>query len=218
MGACGRWGGGDGASGRWWGPAASHGRGFRQRRQSQRCLERPGFRLAGRWGTLEGGLPWQSWAHLPRARVTPQAPTSERMLKNSQWLGCREGFALTGGCRDLVQTCAPGEMGSDLTDRVRPQFSHSVVSHSVTPWTAARQASLSITNSQSLLRFMSIELVMPSNHLILYHPLLLLPSIFPSISSVQSLSCVRLFDPMNRSTSGFPVHHQLPESTETHVH
>ena len=50
-----------------------------------------------------------------------------------------------------------------------------------TPWTAARQASLSITNSQSLLKLMSIKSVMPSNHLILCHPLLLLPSIFPSI-------------------------------------
>ena len=51
----------------------------------------------------------------------------------------------------------------------------------VTPWTAACQASLSITNSWSLLKLMSIELVMPSNYLILCHPLLLLPSIFPSI-------------------------------------
>ena len=51
----------------------------------------------------------------------------------------------------------------------------------VTPWTAAHQASLSFTNSQSLLKLMSIESVMPSNHLILCHPLLLLPSIFPSI-------------------------------------
>ena len=51
----------------------------------------------------------------------------------------------------------------------------------VTPWTAAHQASLSITNSQSLLRLMSIESVMPSNHLILCCPLLLPPSIFPSI-------------------------------------
>ena len=50
-----------------------------------------------------------------------------------------------------------------------------------TPWIAARQASLSITNSQSLLKLMSIESVMPSNHLILCRPLLLLPSIFPSI-------------------------------------
>ena len=50
-----------------------------------------------------------------------------------------------------------------------------------TPWTAARQASLSIANSQSSCKLMSIESVMPSNHLILCHPLLLLPSIFPSI-------------------------------------
>ena len=51
----------------------------------------------------------------------------------------------------------------------------------VTPWTAAWQASLSITNSWSLLKLMSIELVIPSNHLIICHPLLLLPSIFPRI-------------------------------------
>ena len=51
----------------------------------------------------------------------------------------------------------------------------------VIPWTAARQASLSINNSWSLLKLMSIESVMPSNHLILRQPLLLLPSIFPSI-------------------------------------
>ena len=57
-----------------------------------------------------------------------------------------------------------------------------------TPWTAACQASLSISNSWSLLKLMSIELVMPSNHLILCHPLLLLPSIFPSISVFSSES------------------------------
>ena len=51
----------------------------------------------------------------------------------------------------------------------------------MTPWTAAHQASLYITNSQSLLKFMSIESMMSSNHLILCHPLLLLPSILPSI-------------------------------------
>ena len=52
----------------------------------------------------------------------------------------------------------------------------------VNPWTAAHQASLSITNSQSLLKLMSIESVMPANHLIFCHPLLLLPSVFPSLS------------------------------------
>ena len=61
------------------------------------------------------------------------------------------------------------------------QLSRSVVSNSVTPWTAACQASLSITNSCSLLKLMSIELVMPSNHLMLCLPLLLPPAIFPSI-------------------------------------
>ena len=64
---------------------------------------------------------------------------------------------------------------------VSVQFSRSVVSDSVIPWTAARQASLSITNSQSLLKHMSIESVMPSNRLILCGSLLLPPSIFPSI-------------------------------------
>ena len=64
---------------------------------------------------------------------------------------------------------------------------------SATPWTAARQASLSITNSCSLLKLMSIETVIPSNHLILCHPLLLLPSIFPSIRvfSNESVLCIR---------------------------
>ena len=64
---------------------------------------------------------------------------------------------------------------------------------SAIPWTAAYQASLSITNSQILLKVMSIELVMPSNHLILCHPLLLLPSIFPSIRvfSIESALCIR---------------------------
>ena len=60
-------------------------------------------------------------------------------------------------------------------------FSRSVVSESAAPWVAARQASLSSTISWSLLRLMSIELVMPSNHLILCCPLLLPPSIFPRI-------------------------------------
>jgi len=84
---------------------------------------------------------------------------------------------------------------SDCTIR-SPQFSHfsrSVMSDSATPWTAARQASLSITNSQSLLKLMSIESVMPSNHLILCRPLLLLPLIFPSIKvfSNKSALCIR---------------------------
>ena len=63
---------------------------------------------------------------------------------------------------------------------------------SATPWTATRQASLSITSSQSLLKLVSIELVMPSNHLILCHPLLLLPPILPSIRVFFNESTLRM--------------------------
>ena len=71
--------------------------------------------------------------------------------------------------------------------------SHSVVSDSVTPWTAAHQTSLFITISQSLVKLMTIESVMPSNHLILCRPLLLLPSIFPSLRvfSYELAFCIR---------------------------
>ena len=73
------------------------------------------------------------------------------------------------------------------------QFSRSVVSDSATPWTAAHQASLSITNSRSLSKLVSIASVIPSNHLILCRPLFLLPSIFPSIKifSSESVLCIR---------------------------
>ena len=63
---------------------------------------------------------------------------------------------------------------------------------SLTPWAVAHQASLSITNSQSLLKLMSIESMMPSNHLILCHPLLFLPSIFPSIRVFSNELALRI--------------------------
>ena len=72
------------------------------------------------------------------------------------------------------------------------QFSGAVVSDSLTPWTAARQASLSITTSWSLLKLMSIMLMIPSNYLILCRPLLLLSSVFPStrVFSNESVLCI----------------------------
>ena len=70
--------------------------------------------------------------------------------------------------------------------------SFSCVQLFVTLWTAARQASLSITNCQSLLKLMPNELVMPSNHLILCHPLIFLPSIFPSIWVFSNESALRI--------------------------
>ena len=72
------------------------------------------------------------------------------------------------------------------------QFSHSVVSDSCALWMAACQASLSITNSRSPPKPTSTELVMPSSHLILCHPLLLLPSIFPSIRVFSNESALRM--------------------------
>ena len=169
------------------------------------------------------------------------------------------------------------------TSRVRLLLlSRSVVSKSVTSCIAAPHASQSFTIFWSLLKVMSTELMMPSNHLILCYPLFLLPSIFLSIRlfsselalhirwpeywsfsfslspsneysrllslridwfdllAVQGIlksllqhhssilgsvqfssvvqSCPTLCDPMNRSMPGLPVHHQLPESTQTHVH
>ena len=72
------------------------------------------------------------------------------------------------------------------------QFSHSVVSDSATPWTAACQASLSITNSQSSLKLKSIESVMPSSHLILCRALFLLPPIPPSIRVFSNESTLHM--------------------------
>ena len=97
-----------------------------------------------------------------------------------------------------------------ITWRVSVQFSSlPLLSHVwlfVNPWTVAHQASLSITNPWSLLKLISIELVMPSNHLILCRPLLLLPSIFPSIRvfSNESVLCIRWAKYWNFSLSISP--------------
>ena len=85
----------------------------------------------------------------------------------------------------------------DLPESPPPLIFSSVQSLSrvqlfATPWTAACQASLSINNSQSLPKLMSIESVMPSNHVILCHPLLLLPSVFPSIRVLSNESALRI--------------------------
>ena len=86
----------------------------------------------------------------------------------------------------------------------------------VTPWTAARQASLSITNSQSLFKLTSIELVMPSNHLNLCRPLLLPPSIFPSIRvfSDESILHIRWPKYWNFSFSISPSNEWVVVSTQ----
>ena len=104
-------------------------------------------------------------------------------------------FALSYFTRLRITLLIPGK-GAPSSGRPSGQSVPFLsVAHHVfaTPWTAAHQASLSITNSQSLLRLMSIEPMMPSNHLILCRPLLLLPSIFPSIRvfSTESVLLIR---------------------------
>ena len=103
------------------------------------------------------------WVAMPSSMVSPQ-PRDQTCVS---WVCC------FGKC-----TTPRFQPAKALTSSVQ---SLSPVQLFAIPWTAARQASLSITNSQSLLKLMSIESVMPSNHLILCHPLLLPPSIFPSI-------------------------------------
>ena len=96
--------------------------------------------------------------------------------------------AVTGGC--IGSVCGPGPRGEVAVWSVELLIH---VRLFATPWTAAHQASLSITNSRSLLKLTSIELVMSSNHFILCRPLLLPPSIFPSIRvfSSESFLCMR---------------------------
>ena len=109
---------------------------------------------------------------------------------SSQWFGSCRNF-------DGTALCVPGDWILRYKQFSVAKFSSVQSLGSVRPfvtlWTAARQASLFITNSQSLLKLMSIKSVMPSNHLILCHPLLLLPSIFPTIRvfSNESVLCIR---------------------------
>ena len=112
----------------------------------------------------------------------------------SRRAGVQSGVPLThspvtaptpGVCLILTRPQNAGSFGMDVVAQL-------LMSDSETPWTAAHQASLSFTNTQSLLKPMSIESVMPSNHLILCRPLLLLPSIFPSIRVFSKESVLRI--------------------------
>ena len=98
-----------------------------------------------------------------------------------QW---KPRILITGPPRELLDVDIFGLSSIQSLSRVR---------HFGTPWTAALQASLSITNSRSLFKLMSIESIMLSNHLVLCHPLLLPPSIFPNIRvfSSESVVCIR---------------------------
>ena len=94
----------------------------------------------------------------------------------------------------MVFTWRCGKRFSSVQSLIRVQFFE-------TPWTPSHQVSLFITNSQSLLKLMTISSVMPSNHLILCHPILLLPSIFPSIRVFSSESVLHIRWPKDWSFS-----------------
>ena len=112
-------------------------------------------------------------------------------------------------CDPGIETGSPALQADSLPSEPLGKYTYSFssvqsLSHVplfATPWTVAHQASLSITNSQSLLKFMSIEQVMPSNHLIHSHPLLLLPSIFPIIRVFSNESALHIRWPKDWSLS-----------------
>ena len=140
-------------------------------------------------------LDWSSLISGPKAKSSSEVTnltlfTVSDHYSNHNIMACFKGPCCSAGLWVTAPLLSSG------------QFSRSVLSDSlVTPWTAACQASLSITNPQSLLKPMSIESVMPSNHLILCCPLLLLPSIFPSIRVFSEESALPIRWPKHWSFS-----------------
>ena len=115
---------------------------------------------------------------------------STPVILRYSWCGKHCSGSYHGSCGIFIDKPFNLEFFPSLSNFPCSVQSLSHVQLFATPWTAARQSSLSITNSRCLLKLTPIKLVMPSNHLILCHPLLLLPSIFPSIrvfSRVSSL-------------------------------
>ena len=131
----------------------------------------------------ENGL--QKYSHSPLHQHMLYL-TQRFQAKLSPW--CEHG-AKTGGMRGLENRSLQGR---ELEAQFSSVQSLSHVRLFATPWTTACQAPLSITNSWILLKLMSIELVMPSNHLILCHPLLLTSSIFPNIRVFSNESALRM--------------------------
>ena len=153
---------------------------------------------------LRGCSP-QSW----EAAHCPLALSCEGALSGGRFLRAQSRYGLKDGQRGQKGSCAPhysAHLSSGFSPKGPSEPSQSCycsgivavvqslsrVQLSVTPWTAARQASLSFTISWSLLRLMSIEWVVPFNHLILCRPLLLLPTVFPSIRVFSNVSALRI--------------------------
>ena len=140
---------------------------------------------------------------IARTWKQPRCPSSDEWIKKLWYIYTMEYYSAIK--RNAFESVLMRWMNlepiiqSEVSQKEKNKYCNSLV-HSLshvrlfaTPWIAARQASLFITNSRSLLKLMSIESVMPSNHLILYCPLLLLPSVFSSIRvfSNESALCIR---------------------------
>ena len=154
-------------------------------------------------GTSEMQWIWNQF--LVQIEVSDPSPSGEPTVLHSfidqtlaeSFLNSKHYFACCGSFlnkRHKVSDITDISTGEDNNNTCisSVQFSRSVVSDSETPWIASRQASLSITNSQSLSKLMSIESVMPSSHLILCRPLLFLPPIPPSIRVFSKESTLRM--------------------------
>ena len=153
---------------------------------------------------LQGKLAGHNWSPALKLGTTQSGQPHIRVAEKNRW---HDSFLTFLGVQCL---CSPPlcwmmeshECANTSTFRFSSVQSLNCVQLFATPWTAARQASLSITSSQSLCKLMSIESVMPYNHLILCRPLLLPPSTFPSIRvfSTESVLCVRLWSLMSVPT------------------
>ena len=146
------------------------------------------------------GLPFPTPGDLPHPGIEPMSPVSLALQANSlptEPLGKPKKVMGSGPYREIKWNLILALNSMDITEKIhifKIQFSSVVQSCPtlVTPRAAARQASLSFTNSWNLLKLMPIELVMSSNHLILYRPILLPPSIFPRIRIFSSESVLRI--------------------------
>ena len=178
---------------------------------------------------------WAHWYHSFHMHLSYVRPVS---CPFSSWVS--SGITIGSGCCSwLLDSGHPVSILSSLRAHHQsswnvmawglqyPLFTNVAVVQSLsrvwlfaTPWTAARQASLSITISWTLLKLMSNESVMPSNHLVLCHPLLLLPSIFPSLRVFSNESVLRIRWPrywsfsfgISPSVAGYIFHSQIKTS------
>ena len=166
-------------------------RGSRERTQG--CVAGDEAPPRGRVGSTGEGAAQETQQETPRTpppglEQRHEGPNRfEKGHRSCIW-SSREGQSNLG----LHRMTAVRGGGLGVVGKGSVEFSPSVVSDSATPWTAAGQASLSITNSRNLCKLISIESVMPSNHLILCRPLLLLPSIFPSIRVFSNESVLHI--------------------------